>query len=130
MKLKFIILPLLLIAISSCGGKIFSEDNIFAPTPLLQGTPDKDASEEYKKGWDDGCKTGMSMMVNGYYKSFYGFKQDPYMVENPVYYKAWKDSFTYCKQYAFKYTWDAYDKTSNKALDNPLCIICPNENGR
>jgi hypothetical protein len=122
---------LLLVSISGCVGKIFSDDSIFAPKPLGMGSPDKSkGSAEYLKGWDDGCKTGLSTMVSGYYKSFYGFKQDPYMVDNPSYYKAWKDAFTYCKQYAFKYSWDAYDKTNNKALENPLCIICPNEQGR
>lgn len=117
-----------MLVLASCGGQIFSDTNVFAPKPLRMGSPDKNkASPEYLKGWDDGCKTGLSTMVNGYYKSFYAFKQDPYMIDNVVYYQAWKDSYTYCRQYSFRYSWDAYDRTYNKSLENPLCIICPNE---
>lgn len=125
---KIALLIIVLVAVNSCTGKIFSENSIFAPHPLRMSGPDKSkGSPEYLQGWDDGCKTGLSTMVQGYYKSFYGFKQDPYMIGNPVYYKAWKDSYTYCRQYSFRYSWDAYDRTYNKALENPLCIICPNE---
>ena len=128
---KILSIIILSLAVTSCGGKVFSDDSIFAPMPLRMGTPDKKkGSPEYLKGWDDGCKTGLSTMVNGYYKSFYQFKQDPYLASNPVYYKAWKDSYTYCRQYSFRYSWDAYDRTYNKAMENPLCIICENELGR
>ena len=69
-------------------------------------------------------------MVSGYYKTFYGYKQDPYKIDNPTYYKAWIDAYTYCRQYSFRYAWDAWDRQYNKAIENPLCIICPNELGR
>jgi hypothetical protein len=124
----YIFITLIIFTLSGCAGKIFSENSIFAPNPLKMGGPDKSkASPEYLKGWDDGCKTGLSTMVSGYYKSFYSFKQDPYMVSNPVYYKSWKDAYTYCRQYSFRYSWDGFDRTYNKALESPLCIICPNE---
>lgn len=98
-----------------------------APKPFRMGGPDKDADPEYLSGWEDGCNTGLSTMNHGYYKSFYAFKQDAYKVDNPVYYKAWKDAYTYCRQYSFRFVWDSYDRTYNKALENNLCVLCPNE---
>lgn len=123
----FCSLLLSLLLLTGCVGQIFSDDSFFAPKPVGMSGPDKEhASADYLKGWDDGCKTGLSTMVQGYYKSFYQFKQDPYMINNPTYYKAWKDSYTYCRQYSFRMAWDAFDRTYNKSLENPLCIICTN----
>ena len=129
-RIKYALYGLMLLTIlllTGCTGKIFSDDSIFAPKPLPMNGPDKKkGSADYLEGWDDGCKTGLSTMVSGYYKSFYGYKIDPYRVSNATYYKAWKDAYTYCRQYSFRYSWDALDRQNNK-LGNPLCIICPNE---
>jgi hypothetical protein len=87
------------------GGK-----NPFAPKPFRMGGPGGGGTVEFRKGWDDGCETGMSTMVTDYYKTFYGFKQDPYMIMNDEYYKAWNDAYTYCRHYAFRstlWTWDS-----------------------
>ncbi|MCE3232040.1 MAG: hypothetical protein K0R98_297 [Rickettsiaceae bacterium] len=126
--MKNIVILLITILLASCAGKIFDEKSRFAPKPWRMGGPDREnASPEYTEGWDDGCSTGLSTMNPGYYKSFYSFKQDPYKVDNEVYYKAWKDAYTYCRQYSFRFVWDAYDRTNNKSLDNNLCVLCPNE---
>lgn len=124
--MKILLLIFILTIITGCTGQIFSEKSFMAPKPFRMGNPDEDGHPDYLKGWDDGCNTGISTMSHGYYKSFYGFKQDPYMISNARYYKAWKDSYTYCRHYAFKFIWDGLDNTGSKALDNPLCIICPN----
>lgn len=125
---SMIFMAIMVCLTGGCTGKVFSDESIFAPKPLRMGGIDKTKSPpEYVKGWDDGCKTGLSTMVNGYYKSFYGFKQDPYMIGDKTYFQAWNDAYTYCRQYSFRYTWDAYDRTYNKVLSNPLCLICPNE---
>jgi len=127
---KILTLLIMALSLNSCmgTGKIFSEKSVFAPKPLRMGKPDmKNASPEYVKGWDDGCETGLSTMVTDYYKSFYTYKMDPYMIDNATYFKAWNDSYTYCRQYSFRYSWDSYDRQGNKALENQLCIICPNE---
>lgn len=113
--------------LSSCAGQIFSEKSFFAPKPFRMGGPDKDADPMYLSGWEDGCHTGLSTMNHGYYKSFYKYKQDPYKANNPVYYKAWKDAYTYCRHYSFRFVWDSYDNAANKSLDNNLCVLCPNE---
>lgn len=115
-------------SLTGCAGKMmFSEHNFFAPKPFLEGKPSKNAPPEYTAGWNDGCTTGNSTMVMNYYKSFYKYKFDPAMIDNAVYYKAWKDAYTYCRHYSFRYTWDPVDKNASKAADNPLCVICPNE---
>lgn len=128
---KHIILILVAVLATGCVGKYFSDESIFAPKPFRMTGPDtKNASPEYLKGWDDGCKTGLATLVSGYYKSFYKFKQDPYMISNQVYFKAWNDAYTYCREYAFRYSWDAWDRTNNQVMENQLCLICPNESTR
>jgi len=127
---KAIILLVSVVLLSGCAGAIFSDDSIFAPKPLKMGDVDrKKGSKDYVEGWDHGCKTGLSTMVSGYYKSFYKYKIDPYRVSNAEYYKAWRDGYTYCRQYSFRYSWDAWDRQGEK-WRNPLCIICPNEADR
>lgn len=123
----FAVILIVLISVTGCRGKFISEKSITAPKPFGMGGPPKDADPLYLQGWDDGCETGLSTMVTGFYKTHYEFKQDPYKANNPVYYKAWKDSYTYCRQYAFRFTWDSIDNNANKSLDNNLCILCPNE---
>lgn len=127
--MRYILTILLLLMATGCRGAVFSDDSLFAPRPGGMGAPPEDAPALYKTGWDHGCKTGLSTMNQQYYKSFYKYKQDPKLANNAMYYKAWKDAYTYCRQYSFRYTWDSYDKRAN---DGPLsmknlCILCPDE---
>ncbi len=117
-------LLVLLVFISGCAGQIFSAKNKVAPRPFGMTGPGKNAHPDYLAGWNDGCDTGLSTMVPGYYKSFYKFKQDAYMINNARYYKAWKDSYTYCRQYAFRFVWDSIDQ--NRETKN-ICVLCPND---
>lgn len=80
-----------------------------APRPLrLAKTPD--GPPNFKKGWEDGCETGMATESNTFYKSYYKFKQDPYMVTDPVYFDTWVDAFRYCRDYVDKWTFDTMDQ--------------------
>lgn len=122
---------ILLMSLTGCPprAKVFSSDSFFAPRPAGMGKPDPNAPPEHTKGWNDGCQTGMSTMVQDYYKNFYTYTLDVNMINNPTYYKAWKDAYTYCRQYAFRYTWDAFDRRRGAGLlqVQPLCVLCPNE---
>ena len=122
---KALIAILLTLSLSGCMGKIFSEDSFFAPKPFGMEGPSRDADPIYLAGWDDGCQTGMSTMVMSYYKNFYEYTFDHELSRNATYYKAWKDAYTYCRQYAFKYTWAPVDEV--KGTLGRLCVICPNE---
>lgn len=126
--LRILLIGLLIISmLSGCRGKIFSSKSIFAPIPARMGGPDRaHADPEYLQGWDEGCETGLSTMVPGYYKSFYSYKIDPKMMANEVYYKAWKDSYTYCRHYAFRYAWQPFDHIENSPKN--LCVLCPDAN--
>lgn len=103
--LRIILLLSLGLATSSCN---LSSESMFAPRPFRMGDP-PDGNPEFKLGWKHGCNTGMSTMATSYYKSFYRFNQDPEMITNQDYYKAWKDGYTYCRQYMFKWTNWAWD---------------------
>lgn len=106
-----------------CRGKTFSDKNFFAPRYLRLGSPDPNAPPDYLDGWNDGCESGKGTMVQSYHKMFYGYKRDHSRDNNPMYYKAWKDAYTYCRQYAFRYSWAAYDDKPFK-MGNPLCLFC------
>src|SRR4051812_3248108 len=107
---KILLILLVSFTLGGCAGQIFSPDSPFAPRPAGMTGPSPDSPPDYLQGWNDGCDTGLGTMVSGYYKSFYQFKQDQTMISNPVYYKAWKDAYTYCRHYSFRYTWAPYDK--------------------
>lgn len=98
-------------------------DEMRAPKPANLGGPDPEAPEAYKKGWNDGCKTGMGSMASGAYKSLYKYTVDQQYYNDSMYYNVWKDAYIYCRQRNFKWSWDPLDKTDY----NPgnLCLICP-----
>jgi hypothetical protein len=116
----------------SCRGQVFSETSRLAPWPSGMGKPPETAPVNYKEGWYDGCYTGLSTMNKQIYKSFYGYKQNYSKISDEIYYQAWKDAYTYCRQYSFRFTWDPLDRKRNQGMlsNTPLCVICPNEQGR
>lgn len=118
---------LLLIMLTACvpPGPIFADNPLWKPRPSGMGGPPEHAPQEYRMGWDDGCETGLSTMSTGFYKSFYKYKQSDELANNAMYYKAWKDAYKYCRQYAFKYVWQPFDSIEGKS--GPLCVLCPNE---
>ena len=76
---------------------------ILKPTPLGMGKV-PDGHPIFQAGWNDGCETGLGTMSSNFYKTFYKYKQDPKMIMNKMYYQAWKDAYTYCRQYMFRWT--------------------------
>ncbi len=98
----------------------------YKPRPWGLGGPPDNAPENYKKGWHDGCDTGLSEFTGSGYKSFYKFTQDPKLVEDPVYYQVWKSAEQYCKHYPYKWI-NRADQDMGKTFGpgaNPLCVIC------
>ena len=61
----------------------------------------ENASDIYKKAWDDGCNSGLANMTNSAYSFSYKFRQDPELREDPTYYKVWRDTYTFCRHYAY-----------------------------
>lgn len=59
-----------------------------------------DGPPEFRKGWEDGCDTGIGVYGDDRYKFAYTFKQDLNLLKNPAYYRAWRDAYTYCRWYA------------------------------
>ena len=57
----------------------------------------------FRKGWRDGCETGISATANRLQRVFYDFKQDFALAQDPVYYKGWKAAYNYCQRYVFQY---------------------------
>lgn len=69
---------------------------------------------EYVEGWNDGCESGLAAMTNDYYKTFYTFQQNNTLISNELYYKAWKDTFHFCRHYAYGIL-----KEADLRMDNP-----------
>lgn len=84
--------------LTACVGGV---PNSMRPANRLFEHMPENGSDEYKQGWTEGCESGMSGMTNSFYQSFYVFKQDNQLLTNEVYYKAWKDSYDYCKGYVY-----------------------------
>lgn len=115
---------IIILAATTCITSACSSNSILAPKPYGITGPASDAPENYLAGWNDGCETGMSTMSTTYYKSFYGYKIDAQMVEDPEYYRAWRDAYTYCRHFTFKSVWDGSDKMNNRILDDKICVFC------
>lgn len=60
--------------------------------------------QEFQLGWHDGCETGMAAHGDDVYRTSYKFTQNPSLVMNPIYYKAWKDAENFCRTYIYEYT--------------------------
>jgi hypothetical protein len=90
LKLTFIFF--IILTIFSCGrtpGK--------APSKFYQQDL-KNASPDFKQGWEDGCETGMSSGSNSFNQMFYKVnKQDGYKFTYSSDYKtAWSNAFWFC----------------------------------
>ncbi len=69
---------------------------------MLKNGPEG-GSVNFKLGWRHGCESGISATANRLQRSFYKFRQDYRLVDNPDYYTAWKTSFDYCQRYVAQY---------------------------
>ena len=98
--MKKTMLLVILICLSSCS--------LFRPQvgpPWMQKLifEGPDGPTKFKQGWKDGCETGVAASANRFQRSFYTFKQDYELSQDPVYYSGWKTASDYCKRYIFQY---------------------------
>lgn len=71
--------------------------------PFMPGPP-KGGPPEFQEGWLDGCESGVASHGADIYRSTFKFKQNPSLIMNPIYYKAWKDAQNFCLTYIFTYS--------------------------
>jgi len=96
---SFICMVLLL---SACVGPGEIIERIRTPRPMnLGATPP--GSAIFQQGWEDGCSGGLKGYGNTRYKTAYEYKQDPNLIHNPEYYRAWKDGYLYCRWYSWNW---------------------------
>lgn len=91
---------ILLIMLSFTSGCYNAPDAV-KPMPWIFKMMPKDAPNNFKRGWMDGCETGLASMTNSFYKAFYTFKQTPKLRDDPVYYSVWKDTYNFCRHYVY-----------------------------
>lgn len=100
LKSLTIVILLLLAAINLTSCTNFKSELGWAkPSALVMKDPPP-GPPEYQQGFIDGCESGFSGYGNNFNKLFHGYKQDPYLINNPLYYQIWKDAYSYCANYA------------------------------
>lgn len=92
---------LLVILILAGCETIVASTQVLKPMPWIFDQMPENGSEIYKQAWKDGCQSGLGGMSNDYYKTYYPFKQTHELLVNEVYYKTWKDTYTFCRHYAY-----------------------------
>ncbi len=100
--MRYLVIIACILMLSACSSKL-GGPKAFGMGDVPDGPPD------FQEGWRDGCKTGMGTMAPNYYKTFYKFTQNTHKIQNKMYYQAWKDAYTYCRQYTFRFTLWKFD---------------------
>ena len=91
---------ILLVIAMSCTRNV---GNMMPVRPVKQVEIKGNSSPDFKKGWQDGCETGMSAGSNTFYKMFYrsnavdGWK----MTRSNDYQTAWNNAFWFCYRYDY-----------------------------
>jgi len=93
------IIAILFISVIMTG--CYNAPDAVKPMSWIFNQMPEDAPNAYKRAWKDGCESGLSSMTDTFYKTFYSFKQDAKLRENPTYYKTWIDIYTFCRHYAY-----------------------------
>lgn len=94
--IKLLSLLALLVCVQSCA---------FASRPVydLPYSYDEKAPDMWKLGWQQGCKSGFSVYGTNFHRALYKYTQDVEKMKDGTYYKAWLDSFNYCRHYMNRY---------------------------
>lgn len=87
--------------------KFYNAPAALKPMPWIFKMEPKNLSAHMKQGWKDGCESGLGSMTNSYYRANYKFRMDPGLRQNPEYYKIWKDTYNFCRHYAYGRTREA-----------------------
>ncbi len=79
----------------------------------------KNAPPDYKKGWGDGCESGLgSSYTNSWYKTFHSYRKDLRMLSNQLYVVGWDDGNRYCRHYAGQWVrWGYFDTEDGSLRD-------------
>ena len=99
---------ILFVFVAACSAINGSGETRPTLPPFMPGPP-QGGPPEFQEGWKDGCETGIGAHGNDVYRSSFKFKQNPSLVMNPIYYKAWKDGENYCRTYIFAYSFRNLD---------------------
>jgi hypothetical protein len=93
--------PILIVIIFTLLSGCYHAPDVLKPMPWIFNMMPKDAPNTYKRGWKDGCESGMANMTNSFYRKFYTFRQEKSLRDDATYYKAWKDTYNFCRHYAY-----------------------------
>lgn len=83
------------------SGCFFTAPDAIKPGSWIFNQMPQNAPENFKRGWRDGCESGLATMTNGFWRDFYRWTQDKELRKDPLYYTVWQDTYTYCRHYAY-----------------------------
>ena len=90
------------------------------PGRVMMKEMPKNAPPDYKKGWGDGCESGLgSAYTNSWYKTFHSYRKDLRMLTNQYYVVGWDDGNRYCRHYAGQWVRWGYFDTQDGSLRDP-----------
>lgn len=105
--MKYFIITVIAIILASCTNLNNVPNDLKPLNRILFSQMPEDAPEEYKDGWKRGCESGMAAYGNDYYASFYQMNTDVTKTTDEVYYKAWLDSYNYCRRFVMSWLREA-----------------------
>ena len=91
-----IIIALSLLLIVGC-----SNNPITNPKPILLDTELSYGPEEYRQGYEDGCKSALGAYGNSYQKTMHGIRKSAQYETSRMYNQVWKDAWAYCYMWLF-----------------------------
>lgn len=87
----------LLLVIGGCHNPITD------PKPLMLETELSYGPEEYRQGYEDGCKSALGAYGTNYMKTIYGIQKTAQYQNSRMYNQIWKDAWAYCYMWYFVY---------------------------
>lgn len=118
---------ILILLLTACG-------NFTNPGRVMKKEIPKNAPPDYKKGWEDGCESGLgSSYTNTWYKTFHSYRKDARLLNNQLYVVGWDDGNRYCRHYAGQWVrwgyFDDLDSQRDKNVAEQYTFAIPGWNG-
>jgi hypothetical protein len=86
-----VMLALSVLGLGGCSTDPFTE-----PAPMYLRVTLDYGPPEFRAGYEDGCKTALSVYGNTYMKTIYSLKKRPEYQYNNMYNQVWRDAWNYC----------------------------------
>ena len=98
---QFLVALGIIVLVSGCNTALTPVQGGPAVRHLLYNSPP--GPPKFKKGWKDGCHTGIHAVANHQHKYSFEFRQDYKLSSDSEYYTGWKIGWNFCQRYVYQY---------------------------